>query len=477
MRQLATGAILAGMATAPTTHRRRRVLVGTLLALAVVTGLFAMFAVWTNRQALNTDNWTKTSGDLLANKHVQNAVGAYLVSELFRSTDIQAEIQNVLPPQLAALAGPASAGLHQLADRAAPRLLASPAVQDAWRRANRGAHEQLLQIINGGGSVASTKNGEVVLNVHSLVDQLAANLGVEDQVAAARSKVQGDTGAKARGVAQQKFGVTLPPSTGRLVIMRSDQLATAQDVGSGIRNLAIVLTGLSLGLFALAVWLAVGWRRVALIRTGWCFIGLGVAVLLARRVVGDQVVDGLVSNPSAKPAAHATWAIGTSLLYDIAIAMFAYGVILAVAAWLAGPSRAATAVRHALAPSLRHRLVAVYGVLAVVFLLILLWGPTAATRKPLGIALFAVLLVLGVEVLRRRVAREFPDARKGESSERLRTWATGRFSRKEAPAPGPSSTPATAHMADLERLGDLRDRGLISSKEYDAEKVLVLNGS
>src|SRR3954469_8302117 len=106
MRETGVRAILAGMATAPSSHRRRRVLVGTLLALAVVTGLVAMFAVWANRQALNTDNWTKTSGDLLANKHVQDAVGAYLVSELFASTDVQAEIQKVLPPQAAALAGP-----------------------------------------------------------------------------------------------------------------------------------------------------------------------------------------------------------------------------------------------------------------------------------------------------------------------------------------------------------------------------------
>ena len=60
---------------------------------------------------------------------------------------------------------------------------------------------------------------------------------------------------------------------------------------------------------------------VALRSTGWCFVGLGVVVLFARRVVGNRVVDSLASSESVKPAAHSAWTIGTSLLYDIAIAM------------------------------------------------------------------------------------------------------------------------------------------------------------
>ena len=36
------------------------------------------------------------------------------------------------------------------------------------------------------------------------------------------------------------------------------------------------------------------------------------------------------------------------------------------------------------------------------------WAPIAAFRKPLGILVFALLMVLGTEVLRRQTAREFP---------------------------------------------------------------------
>src|SRR5215212_8331121 len=106
-----------------TQPRRRRVLVAVLISLAFVIGLFAMFAVWLDRQALDTDAWTKTSGRLLADERVQAAVSAYMVDELFSTVDVGAEIQKVLPPQAAALSGPAAAGLQELAGRAAPRLV------------------------------------------------------------------------------------------------------------------------------------------------------------------------------------------------------------------------------------------------------------------------------------------------------------------------------------------------------------------
>jgi hypothetical protein len=469
---------------APDSHvakRRRRVLVAMLLSLAVAFGLLAVVATWLNRQALNTGAWTDTSSRLLADKDVQKAVSAYMVDELFSSVDVAAEIQKVLPPQAAALAGPAAAGLQELAGRTAPRLLASPKVQDAWRGANELAHAQLLRILDDGGGVVSTTGGEVVLDLRALIDRLAGRLGVQEQVAAARSQLQGQAGATARGVAQQRLGIELPPESGKIVIMKSENLALAQSVARGVRNLAILLTGLALLLFALAVFLAVGWRRIALRSVGWCFIGLGLFVLLVRRVAGDRVVDALVSSETVKPAAESAWTIGTTLLYDIAIAMFAYGVVFVVAAWLAGATRPAIGLRRQLAPALRFHLGSVYGAVAIAFLLLLAWGPTPATRKPLGIIAFALLIVLGIELLRRLIAREHPNIQPGESGARLRAWfasargrtagLASRSSSRTEPTAGPDP------LEHLERLAALHDRGVLSDAEFDTQKVLILNGA
>jgi hypothetical protein len=464
---------------APAPVRRRRVLVSTLLAVAFVTGLLAMLAVWVNRQVLNTDNWTETSSMLLADEDVQKVVSAYLVDELFSSVDVAAELEKALPPQAAALAGPASAGVREFANRAAPRLLASPPVQDAWQKANSVAHAQLVKILDGGGPVVSTTGGEVVLNLRALVDRLAQDLGIQDQVAAARSQLQGGAGDTARGVAEQRLGITLPPSSGEIVIMRSDELDTAQSVARAIRNLSIVLTAVALFLFALAVWLAVGWRRNALRTVGWCFIALGLIVLLVRRVAGDRLIDALVASESVKPAAESVWTIGTTLLYDIAIAMFAYGVVMVVAAWLGGATRLATGVRRALAPSLRYRLGSVYGVVAIALLAVIAWGPTPATQKPLGIVAFALLVVLGVEVLRRQIAREFPDVQPGDTSARLRAWASGARGPigRTRPAPAVAANGEAGRIDELERLASLHDRGVLDDEEFASQKVLILNGS
>jgi len=401
-------AVPDGVASEVDGPRRRRWLVGGLFVLATLVGVVAVLAVWANRQALNTNNWTTTSSRLLANPEVQSAVGSYAVAQLFASGVPQAEIKSVLPQKLQAVAGPLSSGLEQLAEKVAPRVLASAQVQTLWREANRSAHATLLKIINGGGSLASTNGGVVTLNLHAIVDQLASALGAQSAVSAARSQLAGNAGA-VQGAAG-KVGITLPPATGELVIMRSSQLKTVQDIAADIKGLALVLPILSLLLFALAIWFARGRRRQALRLTGWCFVGVGLLVLLARRLGGNAIVDGLVKNPDNRPAGHEVWTIGTSLLYSIAVALLAYGLVLVVAAWVAGDTRPAVAVRRWLAPTLRERPAAAYGAVFGVLLLVIVWGPTAATRQIAYIVLFVVLLVLGVEALRRQTAREFPPA-------------------------------------------------------------------
>jgi hypothetical protein len=450
--------------------RRHRWLVAGIFTLAVITGVVAIFSTWVKRQALDTGNWTNTSSRLLADKNVQNVVGAYLVDELFSNVNVAGALEQRLPKQLQGLAGPASAGLRELADRRAPQLLARPRVQDAWRLANQTAHRELITILNGGGKTVSTSNGEVVLDLHSLVDQLASTLGVESQVAAARSKLTPGVRQQARGVAQNSLGVTLPPSSGRLVIMRAKQLQTAQDVAKLIRHISIIFTVLTFALFALGIWLAGGWHRLALRTTGWCIAGTGFFTLLLRRVAGDSIVDGLVRSESVKPAAHDAWNIGTSLLRAIALALVIYGLLLVAAAWLAGSTRPAVALRRALAPTLRYHPLRSYGTVGFVYLLVLLWGPTPALRHLVPILIIGALLALGVELLRRQAALEFPDARDGDGMREIRSWF-GRRAREGAPAPAGGNG---ARLTELERLASLHDSGALTDEEYSSQKGLLL---
>jgi hypothetical protein len=394
----------------------------------------------------------------------------------------------VLPKQLQPLSSPAAAGLQQLAGQLAPRVLAGPVVQRAWVQANVAAHRELLRVLNGGGPVVSTRSGVVSLDLHSLVSQLAASVGLSSQLAAVRSKLQGSSGASVRSAAQQKLGVTLPPSSGQLVILRSNDLKTAQDIANAVKGLAIVLPALAIGLFALAIYLARGRRRRTLRTTGWCFVLIGAALLLIRRVAGDAVVNGLVTIPANKPAAHQVWNIGTSLLRDIAVAMIAYGLVIVASAWLAGPTRPATEIRKALAPSLRDSPAVAYCTVGGLLLLLVLIGPTPAFRNIVWILVFAVLLAYGVTMLRRQTAVEFAGIQHGHALREFRDRQARIHARKTTPAPA-TDAPTTARVEastaapaassarvdTLERLAALRDRGVITDQEFAAEKAHVMN--
>ena len=473
----------------PVAGRAHRFLVPGLLVLATLVGIGATFAIWVNRQALNTSDWSSTSSKILEDKQVQTALSAYLVRELFTNVDVSSELQKVLPKQLQPLSGPAAAGLQQLAGQLAPRVLASPLVQGAWVQANTAAHTELLRVLNGGGPIVSTQSGVVTLNLHALVSQLAATIGVSSQVAAVQSEMQGSSGATVRATAQQKLGITLPPSSGQLVIMRSNQLKTAQDIANAVKSLAIVLPALGILLFALAVYLGRGRRRRTLRTTGWCFVLIGAALLLIRRVAGDAVVNGLVKVPSNKAAAHQVWNIGTSLLRDIAVAMIAYGIVIVAAAWLAGPTRPATEIRKALAPSLRDSPAVAYYTVGGALVVLVLIGPTPAFRNIVWILLFAVLLAYGVTMLRRQTALEYPGIQHGQALRDFRDQRAEAHARRSAPPPPPPTGAMTAaspvtisapasnggRVDMLERLAALRDRGAITDEEYQAEKAHVIN--
>jgi hypothetical protein len=149
--------------------------------------------------------------------------------------------------------------------------------------------------------------------------------------------------------------------------------------------------------------------------------------------------------------------------------------VIVVAAWLAGPTAWAVATRRNLAPYLREPRFA-WGAYAVVVLVLVAWAPTPAFRQVIPALLLIGLLALGLEALRRQTAREYPDARREESFRRLREWARGIW-RRPPGVPAPAAEPpaaSDAHLDRLERLGRLRDDGLLDADEYKREKTRIL---
>jgi hypothetical protein len=422
------------------------------LALVVLGSLItfiAIFSIWANRQALNTNNWVSTSNRLLQNEAVDQQLSNYLANQLFANVEVKKELESTLPPKLAPLAAAAAGGLEELAPKIAERALENPQVLALWEAANRRAHERLLEVLNGGGSTVSTENGEVTLDLNHLVSQIASEVGVGE------------------GIAEK-----LPADVGKIRILKSDQLSAAQSGAHVVRGLPIVLTLLALICFGAAVFLAGPRRRRMLRAVGFGLIVAGLLVLILRGLGGHILVSSLVKNPSAKPAVEAVWEIATSLLVTVAASTLAFGILVVIGAFLAGPTGITTALRREAAPYVREQRVAAWAAGLVVFLILIAWAPIAAFGKPLGILVFAVLFAFGLELLLRQTVREFPDAEKGDVGARLKA-SVSRM--RPGSSPATAAGPATEELDGLERLSALHRSGDLSDDEFAAAKARIID--
>ena len=409
--------------------------------------VFAIFAVWAERQALDTDDWVKTSGRLLENKDIQSALANFAVDELYANVNVEKELHKALPKNFKPLSGPASSGLRELAVEGGKEALGTGRFQSAWKDANRAAHEQLIDVIEDRGRIASTEGGQVDLELRPLIIEVADQVGIGGNLA-------------------QK----LPEDVGNLRILKSDQLGLAQTIARVIRGLALVSSLLVLALYALAIYLSRGYRWITMLAVGTGLILAGIVVLILRDVTGDVVVNELASQ-SAQPAGDATWSIGTSLLASIARGVIIYGFFFVLAAWLASPHRSSVAARRTLAPVLRDYPIAVGAVLGLIALIWILTG-IGSTRPLLTRLVLVAMAAAGLVALRNRALLEAPDATLSDWPERIRTRAVAIWrSRGRRGAPPPE--PEDRRLERLERLAALHERGALSDEEFEAEKAAI----
>lgn len=270
--------------------RRRRILVWALVVVASLIALISILTTWVNRQMFSSASWNKASARLIDDPKIRSALSVYVVNSLYENVDVQGTLAQKLPPNLQGLAGPISGALREPATQAVNFLLQRPRVRALWINANAVAHDKLVAVLENDTSHGiSTGNGNVTVDVSQLVSELGTQLGLP---AAAVAK--------------------LPPDTGVITVMRSDQLATAQTGVRVLHALSVWLLVLVLGMYGLAIYLARGIRRQTLRNVGLAFILVGLLVLVARRLLGNYALDALTS-PPYRGATNALYLIETSV--------------------------------------------------------------------------------------------------------------------------------------------------------------------
>jgi hypothetical protein len=379
--------------------RWRRWLAWGLVVLGTLFLLVSSFNVWVSRQALETDAWVDASGEFLADETIRASLATWMVDELYSNVDLGSNLEqaaseaapdggpiaDVLVPLVGA-AGPLIEGaLRDATVSVADRLLASSEVQELWKEANRLAHTALVAVIDDEQvDGIEVVDGDVVLDLQPVIMELGDRIGVDTD------------------------RIDAPEGFGQITVLRDTNLESVQTVVKAIRIMSTVLTLIVLGIFGLAIFIAKGQRRRIVMACASSLLLVGVVLLLVRTIAGAALVDALTSNEADLEPVSLAWGIATQLLANIATALLVYGAVLLIGALLAGPSRAAVAIRRWLAPTFRHRPLVVYAAAIFLILLALLWSPTGQTRELIGSLVLAALLLLGIAAFRRQTLREFP---------------------------------------------------------------------
>ncbi|MDH6108261.1 hypothetical protein P3T36_004274 [Kitasatospora sp. MAP12-15] len=317
-------------------HHRLRIFGATvLIVVASVLSLLAVIAVWTHDVATDTNRFVAALAPLAHNPDVQGAVADRVTNSVVQQIDVAGVVNQLstaaadqgVPPRLAqlvnGLSGPLSSALTDLIHGAAERVVTSEAFATVWEQALRAGHSTMNKALTGeGGGVVQLTNNEVTVDIAPAVQQVKAQLVDAGFAPAAR----------------------IPDIHTDFVIFSSPDLAK---IKSAFRLLGILgdwLPVVAVLVAAAGVFTAVS-RRRALIGAS---LGIAAAMLLlgiTLAVFRSYFLDHLPSD--ASPAAAG--AVFDALVVFLRQAVRAVGVLavlVALGAFLTGPSRAAAATRR-----------------------------------------------------------------------------------------------------------------------------------
>ena len=308
-----------------------------LIVLGCILGPVAVLGVWAGNEVSDTGRWVATVEPLIHDPAIQNVLTDKITTEITNRLNVtgtidQASAQlndrgltrissllNSFGPQIASsVTGFIHSTVH--------RVISGPRVAKLWVRVNTAAHQAVVQVLSGQGNGAiSTSNGQITLNLGPFIAVVKQDL-------------------VAHGFA---LASNIPPISPTVALFQAKDLGKAQAGYRLITTLKIVLPILALVLLAAGVWVARG-RRRALI---WATLGLAASMLVL--AIGLLIARSIYLNsvpPTVLPGDAAAAAFD-AMVYFIRVGLrvvLAVGLVIAIGAFITGPSRAAIQTRSTL---------------------------------------------------------------------------------------------------------------------------------
>jgi hypothetical protein len=391
-----------------------------LIVLGCVLAPVAVLGVWAGNEVSDTGRWVATVQPLINDPAIQN----YLTDRITNTVVSEINLSGNINQAAAQLNDKGLTRISSLLTTFGPQIVSSVTgfihstvhtvitsqqVARIWTQVNTIAHQALVKVLSGqGGGAISTSNGQITLNLGPIIAVVKQDL------------------------VQHGFSLasSIPPVSPTLALFQAKDLGKAQALYRLIKALKIVLPILALLLLAAGVYLARG-RRRALIGAG-----LGVAASMLVLAIGLLIARSIYLNsvPSSVLPADAAAAAFDAMVYFIKVGLrvvLAVGLVVALGAFITGPSRTAIQTRSGLKSGLgwirnfgerrgvstgpvgewtyQHRRGLRIGAVALIALIFVFWGHPTGLVVILLVVILLVLLGL-IELIGRPPAAAAPAA-------------------------------------------------------------------
>ncbi|MFF0480346.1 hypothetical protein [Streptomyces sp. NPDC004435] len=328
-RVAALEATSAGPAPRREHHRLRSFFSGLLVILGCVLVPLGLVAAWTADILGDTDRYVQTVTPLASDPDVQAAVANRVTGAVMEHVDLPALLEGVAPDErplvekaLGKLGGSLESALSSFVHDRAQDVVASPAFETIWTDANRAIHTSLDRALTG------DEDGAVKIETDSVTIDLAPVIErVKERLIDGGLTVASN----------------IPEIHTDFTVLRSDDIGKAKTGFALLQSLGLWLPVIAVLCVAGGVLLAVRRRRA--------LVAAALGFALAALVLGIALTVFRTVYLNALPASVSPAAAGS--VYDTLVRFLrtsvrvcaVLGVLVALAAWLSGPSRPAVLVR------------------------------------------------------------------------------------------------------------------------------------
>ncbi|HTZ45012.1 MAG TPA: hypothetical protein VMB79_14210 [Jatrophihabitans sp.] len=328
--------------------RFRRWFVGLLALLTAILIPLTATVTWAHRTVLNTSAYVDTVAPLAKDPAVTAALARIATDQAFAALDPQPTIAAALPPKAAFLAGPIANGVKGFVQDQATNALNTQQFANLWTTANRIAHEELMKVLDGKSQAVVTTNGQVVLSVVPLLNQVLKSVQQQASELLGRNitlpQLSGtELPSQACAKISQALNRPVPSTCGQIPLFPANKLDQAQWAVRAFNRLTVLLLVLTPLLLIGTLWLSHTRRRTLLqVSIG----ALLVMVVLRRSMMWLQKTLIDTGKPENKDARNAIVHQLLHGFFTVSVWVLGIGLAVVALALVTGPYRWAVASRR-----------------------------------------------------------------------------------------------------------------------------------